>query len=68
MPLTHIKTPHRQPRKIRYREALNKPPPMRGDRIGMGCKSDFAGNLDIDKKSNAADRPNPGDRALRGLV
>jgi hypothetical protein len=28
-----------------FEEALNKSPQMRGARIGMGCKADFAANI-----------------------
>ena len=53
----------------RPREPLHNPSRVRVDRIGMGCKADFAGNSTaIGKKFNAADRPSPGYHGPQGVM
>ena len=51
------------------RESLHNSSRVCVDRIGMGCKADFAANSTaIGKKFNAADRPSPGYHGPRGVM
>ena len=59
-----LRTSHKPPRRCRTngkpRDPLHNSSRVRVDRIGMGCKADFAANSTaIGKKFNAADRPSP---------
>ena len=45
---------------LRARDPMHNASRVREDRVGMGCKADFAANsLGFGKKFNAADRPVP---------